>query len=216
MSLLILFNSAVVAGTLVSVPIVQTVGAGGVQFDLVYNSAALTLEEFIPAVGTSPITNPQPGRFRFIVTQTTPLPEELGVFVFRVNGASLLTLENVVVGSPLGQNIEVEITNGEINLENGMNYEAYWDAPAASYGVVGTRVFVGESNDAADGTFVQVADVPQPENVAGFSLDANIGTRYAYAVHYDAEGDSSPNSVVVPFSTDLALPAPIGFGVRVV
>ena len=216
MSLLILFNSAVVAGTLVSVPIVQTVRAGGVQFDLVYDSAALTLEEFIPAVGTSPITNPQPGRFRFIVTQTTPLPEELGVFVFRVNGASLLTLENVVVGSPLGENIEVEIINGAVNLESDMNYEAFWEAPASSYGITGTRVFVGESNNVLDGTFQQVADVSQPANVAGFSLDANIGPRYAYAVHYDAEGDTSPNSVVVQFSTDLALPAPIGFGVRVV
>ena len=200
MSLLVLFNSAVVAGTLVSVPIVQTVGAGGVQFDLVYDSAALTLEEFIPAVGTSPITNPQPGRFRFIVTQTTPLPEELGVFVFLVNSASLLTLENVVVGSPLGQPIEVEIINGAINLENGMaTINFAWDdnnsTPLNDYVLRVSQ----DSTSPASGVWSDAASATVQE--AGVEMAPDTGEFAFYVVGKFSglfgSGETAPSNVLV-------------------
>jgi len=191
----------------------------GLQFDVVYDPAALEYIEWQSGISGA-VINPEPGRFNYIVSRDAsqePLPVDIGSLVFEASGSSQLILADVVAGDEFAQAVPLQLQHGFIEVTGvGMNFEAYWDAPASSFGVVHTRVFVGESADINDGTFQQVAAVAVPATAAPFSLGANIGTRYAYAVHVDGEGDVGPASMVVPFSTDLALPAPAGFGVRVV
>jgi hypothetical protein len=190
----------------------------GLQFDIVYDSAAL---EFVSWDSTlAATTNPGAGRFRFAVARDgtqEPLPEYIGSLVFNVSGPSALSIVDVVAGDSTAQAVSLSTQDGAVTIEEyNVNFEAYWDAPPSSLGVTGTKVFVGNSADKNDGTFQQVADIASPGTVAPFSLDANQGDRYAYCFHYDAQGDTGPDSSVVSFSTDAALPAPSGFGIRVV
>jgi len=216
--MLVIESASVHLGDQVTLAITQMDGAGGIQFELIYDPAHLAFVSWQSEPGADAVTNPQSGQFRYVVSSVSSLPEVLGYITLTVNGPSLLEFNNVVAGDPMGQAITLEAQDGEITIieDTNVDFEAYWDAPPSSLGVVGTRVFVGNSADVNDGSFQQVADIAQPGNVAPFNLDANQGQRYAYAYHYDGEGDQGPNSSVVAFSTDAALPAPAGFGVRVV
>ena len=204
-------------GEVIVVNIQQDDAAGGVQFDLVWDAGALEYVELMDPTGSA-VTNLETGRLNYIVSSTEVLPVLLAQVRFRVNGESSLLLEDVVMGTPLGEAITVETEDGLITIveEEAMNFEAFWDLPAASLGVVETRVYVGNSTDIGDGSFNQVGIAQMPDVVLGFSLDANQGVKYAYALHFDAQGDSGLPFTPVQFSTDLELPAVAGFGVRVV
>ena len=108
-------------GATVLVPVVQTDGAGGIQFDLTYDPATLELLNVIvgPAVtgDVTPPSDPVAGSYRFLLSSVEAQPEHIVSFEFRVNGPSVITLEGVVMGTPLGQPINAEITNGAIEIE---------------------------------------------------------------------------------------------------
>jgi len=209
-------------GEEVNVPVKLTADYWGVSGRLHYYSSALNYTGFT-AVQSLAASLVNPGELAFALFLSgndPPIPKDPEIFLtvqFQVLGPSLLTLSDIGASDSAGQDVAITAVDGAVTIEDtNVNFEAYWDAPPSSLGVVGTKVFVGNSADVNDGSFQQVADIAQPGNVAPFNLDANQGQRYAYAYHYDGEGDQGPNSSVVAFSTDAALPAPAGFGVRVV
>jgi hypothetical protein len=199
----------------------------GLSFELRFDPVAL---EYV-SVSRGWASVNDPGVLSGVYSQATLIP--LGTLLeitFKVNGPSTLALQNVV-GSRQGtegpEDFFPETTDGEILVgETTVIYEAVWTPPPASFGVVRTLVFVGESVDPNDGTFAEVAvatypwtvDPQDPQKVVSpqFEVPSNVGTRYAYAVHQDAEDDLGPVMVPVPFSTDQALPSVEGFSIRVV
>jgi hypothetical protein len=207
-----MLKAAIIVATLgaeVSVPITQTDGAGGVQVDIVYDSAALTFVAFEPTTESQPYftlqNNPPSDSYRVLFSSTEPLPELLGHIKFIVNGPSDLLLKDVVLATPLGESIDAAVENGRIEV---ITMDLQFTVPEFQPGVPtpasadGTRIYEADNSDLAAANVVAVIDIPAPGLIGTGSVASNRGNRWYFARYFN-EGGPGPAGPTTQFDTNV-------------
>lgn len=197
----------------ISVPVVVDEEIAGVQFTLLYDSAALGYLSTSSQQNTLLVVNDEtPGILRISIAGSVVVPNPVCGIFFTVNGPSELTIIDAVGSTTSAQDILLDSENGQINLlgDTIVNVKFSWSPPTPNQNVIEGIIYV--STDGVN--FLSLASVPPSSVEHTEVMDPGQGNLFFHMRWRNPVDLSTPSAVVSLFTN--APDSPSGFNVEIV